>query len=235
MLNCFPPPPAGPSPCPSARPTWESGRQVSTSSSDQRDTGASRECEGQSPQPEITATCPKDYLKRHLNVSIHNVSVDVRVFVNLNLDQRENKAPTPDAPDEYQQAEVPGRTALTSMPCSWTAMRSFSLMDLCCVSVSCCDRDTFSSFRCSRRPAWVICPTFKEKIHEVESGQISRSSADWAIPEAKRGRVPTQRWPLGEPVPQDPTTHGLRPTLLSLTLTPGPPGLLCLRGAGRQS
>lgn len=49
------------------------------------------------------------------------------------------------------------------MLCSWTAMRSLSLMERCWVSVSWCDRVTFSSFRCSTTPIWVICPAWERK------------------------------------------------------------------------
>jgi hypothetical protein len=85
-----------------------------------------------------------------------------------------------------QQDSKPGKNqhwhSPTSMLWSWTAMRSFSLMDLCCVSVSWWDRDTFSSFRCSSRPAWVICPTFKERPVRKKPAWHQRSKADQFIP-----------------------------------------------------
>ena len=95
------------------------------------------------------------------------------------LDLHKRKIPKPQDPEGAWP---------TSMPWSWAAMRSFSLMDLCWVSVSWWDRDTFSSFRCSRRPAWLICPTFREKQQKVSGiwctrnfGRYERKSQDYSV------------------------------------------------------
>lgn len=125
------------------------------------------------------------------------------------------------------------RTAgLTSMPWSRRAMRSFSLMDLCCVSVSWWDRDTFSSFRCSRRPAWVICPTFREKTTRWKVARLQAQTQASPSPRLPGWGFLVSHGPRWL-APRDSTTQGLTAAFLPVALSLGPAGSVCLKG-GRQ-
>lgn len=140
----------------------------------------------------------KDIFKRYMDICTYIVLMltCICVYCFYFLDQHKRKIPKPQDPEGAWP---------TSMPWSWAAMRSFSLMDLCWVSVSWWDRDTFS--QASGAPEGPPGSSVQPSEENNRKFQVARLQT-----QAQPSPAPSLWWPQGlctvlaprRTVPQDP-------------------------------